>query len=316
MRDRSRAAAPWPRARWWVAPSAIMLMLGATPALAQSAPEQLAPDAANTEGTARIVPAETNWFHNWRATLDYAHRDGPLVDINLDHSGNSKSDQITLGLEAGIGRRGFARIEGGFNFGESNRRFTFDDMEGSYDSRFIGGSGGIFIFRFLAVGVQARYGTGEEEDVLTNRFFGEQVKTERDDEEWRVAPFGLLTAPIGPVQLSLLGGYVHIERESDYSDPTLPDNDDASMNLWVVNGGADWHITSDLSLGASVGWTQITDQDTQFGAVPLDEEWGSIDGHASYQLFDGFEVTVRGGHDFDNSQGNGFRVGGGIAYRF
>jgi hypothetical protein len=25
---------------------------------------------------------------------------------------------------------------------------------------------------------------------------------------------------------------------------------------------------------------------------------------------------VRGGHDFDNSQGNGFRVGGGIAYRF
>lgn len=312
MTDRSLAAAGWPRACRWIALSAAALMVGAAaPAFAQSAPE-----AADTAGVARIVPAETSWFHDWRATLDYAHRDGSLVDVALNRNGGSKSDQVLLGLEVGIGKRGFARVEGGFDFGESDRRLTFDNMEGGYDRRFIGGTGGIFLFRFLAVGVQARYGTGEEHDVLTNRFFGERVSSERDDEEWRVAPFGLLTAPVGPVQFSLLGGYVHIERESDYSDPTLPDNDDASMDLWVINGGADWHITSDLTLGASVGWTEITDQDTQFGAVPLDEEWGSVDGHATYQLFDGFEVTVRGGHDFDNSQGNGFRVGGGIAYRF
>jgi len=50
--------------------------------------------------------------------------------------------------------------------------------------------------------------------------------------------------------------------------------------------------------------------------VPLDDEWGSVGGHLIYRLLDGLELTVRGGHDFDNSQGNGFRVGGGIAYRF
>jgi hypothetical protein len=301
----------------------MLLIAAALPrdALAQSAPEELSPEAASTGddsdgGPGKIVPVDPGWFHNWRATIDYAYREGPLVDVDLSRNGTSHSDQVLLGIEAGIGRRGFARIEGGFDFGNSDRALRFDDMEGSYDRRFIGGSGGIFLFRFLAVGAQARYGSGEEEDTLTNRSFGDVVESERDDEEWRVAPFALLTAPLGPVRLSLLGGYVHIERESDYSDPTLPDDDKAAMDLWVINGGADWHITRDLTVGATVGWTEITNQDTQFGAVPLDEEWGSVDGHARYQLFDGFEVTVRGGHDFDNSQGNGFRIGGGFAYRF
>lgn len=284
----------------------------AAPALAQSAPADLSPNAGG-QTKAETAPG---WFHHWRATLDFAHRAAPLVDVDLSRNGDSQSDQMVLGIEAGIGQRGFARLEAGVDFGESDRTLRFDDMEGGYDRRFIGGSGGIFLFPFLAIGAQARYGTGEEEDVLTNRAFGEMTRTSRDDEEWRVAPFGLLTAPVGPVQLSLLGGYVHIERESDYSDPLLPDNDQASMDLWVANFGADWHITGDLRLGANVGWTEITEQELQSGAVALDEEWGSVDGHVAYQLFDGFEVTLRGGHDFDNSQGNGYRVGGGIAYRF
>lgn len=302
-----------------VAASAVLLAVVAAPAFAQSAPEDLAPDAAGAAATAEEAAAEETalgWFHHWRATLDYSHRDGKLVDIDLRRNGDTQSDQVVLGIEAGIGRRGFARLEAGVDFGESERRLVFDDLEAGYDRRFIGGSGGIFLFPFFAIGAQARYGTGEEDDALTNRAFGEVTRTSRDDEEWRAAPFGLLTAPIGPVQLSLLGGYVHIERESDYSDPLLPDNDRASMDLWVANFGADWHITGDLRLGANVGWTEITDQELQSGAVALDEEWGSVDGHVGYQLFDGVEVTLRGGHDFDNSQGNGYRIGGGLAYRF
>ncbi len=289
----------------------LMLVTGAAPAAAQSAPESLTAAAGEA-----APPAETDWFHHWRMTLDYMHRDGPLVDLDLSRNGDSHANQAILGIEAGIGRRGFGRLEAGVDFSESDRSLRFDDMQGDYDRRFIGGSGGVFLFPFLAIGAQARYGTGEEEDTLTNRSFGEVTRTSREDEEWRVAPFGLLTAPVGPVQLSLLGGYVHIERESDYSDPLLPDNDRASLDLWVASLGADWHVTPDLRLGANLGWSEITDQDPQAGGVELDEDWGSADGHLAYQLFDGFEVTIRGGHDFGNSQGNGFRIGGGIAYRF
>lgn len=303
-------------------PAALLIATAWPPeARAQSAPEALSPSASSTEssavaGTAVPAPAERDWFHHWRATIDYAYREGPLVDVDLSRNGKSQGSQVVIGLEAGIGSRGFGRVEAGVSFTDSERRLRFDDMEGGYDRRFIGGSGGVFLLPFLAVGAEARYGTGEAEDTLTNRSFGEVVRSERDDEEWRVAPFALLTAPVGPVQLSLLGGYVHIERESDYSDPLLPDNDRASMDLLVANFGADWRITPDLRLGADVGWNEITDQDLQFGAVPLDEEWGSVGGHLGYQLFDGFEVTLRGSQDFDNSQGNGFRVGGGLAYRF
>ncbi len=294
----------------------VALLAPAAPAAAQSAPQDLATDAATIEATSPRPVEEPGWFHHWRATIDYLQREGPLVDATLAHAGDTESEQITLGMEAGIGQRGFGRIEGGFSFSESERTLRFDDMLGNYDRRFIGGSAGIFVFPFFAVGAQARYGAGEEENVLTNRAIGDVTRTTRDDEEWRVAPFGLLTAPVGPVQLSLLGGYVHIESETDYSDPTLPDGDEASMDLWVVDFGADWHITPKLRLGANVGWTEITDQDTFTGAVPLDEDWGSVDGHLGYQLFDGFEIVVRGGSDFNNSQGNTTRIGGGISYRF
>lgn len=293
----------------------------ASPAFAQSAPEQLSPGAASVEtdqsGEYQIVPFEPPAFlHHWRATLDYSYREGPLVDVDLSRNGKAHSSQVILGLEAGIGSRGFGRVEAGIDFSESERTLRFDDMKGDYDRRFIGASGGIFVLPFLAVGTEVRYGSGEEEDVLTNRFFGEETRTSREDEEWRVSPFALLTAPVGPVQFSLLGAYSYIERESDYSDPTLPDNDRAGMDLWLINGGADWHVSPDITIGASVGWTEILDQETQTGAVPLDEEWGSVGGHLIYRLLGGLELTVRGGHDFANSQGDGFRVGGGIAYRF
>lgn len=293
----------------------------AAPAFGQSAPEQLSPAAAGAEtdpsGEYRIVPIEPpSLFHHWRATLDYSYREGPLVDVDLSRNGKAHSNQVILGLEAGIGSRGFGRVEAGIDFGESERTLRFDDMKGDFDRRFIGASGGIFVFPFLAVGAEARYGGGEEDDVLTNRFFGEVTETDREDREWRASPFALLTAPVGPVQFSVLGAYSYIERESDYSDPTLPDNDRASMDLWLINGAADWHASPDVTIGANVGWTEILDQDLQTGAVALDEAWGSAGGHVTYRLLDGFELTVRGGHDFANSQGDGFRVGGGIAYRF
>jgi hypothetical protein len=309
------------RSRQCGALTVFFVALAATsPALAQSAPEQLSPAAVTVDTDQSeyvVVPiVPDTFFHHWRATLDYSYREGPLVDVDLNRDGKAHSNQVILGLEAGIGRYGFGRIEAGVDFGESERTLRFDDMKGDFDRRFIGASGGVFVLPFLALGAEARYGGGEEEDVLTNRFFGEVTETDRDDKEWRASPFALLTAPFGPVQLSLLGAYSHVERESDYSDPTLPDNDRASMDLWMVNGGADWHISPEFTLGANVGWTRIVDQDLQTGAVPLDDEWGSAGGHLIYRLLNGLELTVRGGHDFDNSQGNGFRVGGGIAYRF
>lgn len=315
------AAATWSRLSCSVA---VILAAGGAaipPASAQSAPEQLSPGAASTEtipsSEFSIVPIEpASFLHHWRATLDYSYREAPLVDVDLSRNGKSHGSQVIAGLEAGIGSRGFGRIEAGIDFAESDRTLRFDDMDGDYDRRFIGASGGVFLLPFLAVGAQVRYGTGEEEDVLTNRFFGAVTESAREDEEWRAAPFALLTAPVGPVQLSLLGGYAYVERKSDYSDPTLPDNERASMELWLLNGGADWHISPAITIGANVGWTEIIDQDTQTGAVPLDEEWGTAGGHLAYRLLDGLEVTVRGGHDFGNSQGDGFRVGGGIAYRF
>lgn len=274
------------------------------------------PGTAQAGGDLKLVPVQAGFFHDVRATVDYNYREGPLVDVDLTHDGDAHTHQVLFGLESGLGSRGFGRIEFGVDSGDSNRVLRFDDMTGHTGGRFFGASGGIFLFRFLAVGVQGRYGTGEEKDKQVNRAIGDVTRTSRSDEDWRIAPFALLTAPVGPVQLSLLGGYVHVGRQSNYADPTLPDHDKASMDLWVVNFGADWRVIAKLKIGANIGWTEIFHQDLQAGAVALDKNWGSVDGHVSYELFHGFDVTLRGGRDFANDQGNGYRIGGGLAYRF
>lgn len=141
---------------------ALILAAGAGVAQAQSAPEQLSPKAASagaasaeTDPSADVAPIEPVAFlHHWRATLDYSYRESPLVDVDLSRNGTARGSQVIAGLEAGIGSRGFGRIEAGVEFADSDRSLRFDDMEGSHDRRFIGASGGVFVLPYLAVGLQ------------------------------------------------------------------------------------------------------------------------------------------------------------------
>lgn len=72
----------------------------------------------------------------------------------------------------------------------------------------------------------------------------------------------------------------------------------------------------DLRLGASLGWTEVVAQRVQGTSLALDDDGGTLGANATYRLSERLDVTLRADHDIENARGNGFRFGGGLAYRF
>ena len=131
----------------------------------------------------------------------------------------------------------------------------------------------------------------------------------------RVAPFFLATAPLGPVQLSLTGAYVLLRTHTDYTGAPI-DSDKGRVNARVLSLDAGWWASDRWRLGGGVSWTDIPAQRVQADALPLDSAWGHASAGVTYRLTDQLDASLRGGHDFANARGDGFRLGAGLGYRF
>lgn len=280
------------------------------PALAQDPPVQVL----------EVVPrAERPWLHNWRLTTDVTYAEGTDIDRSSGRSGDSSSNAAKLGLESGIGRLGFGRIEVGKQFAENSSTQLFLNDDGDSDTTSIGISGGMFVLPFLAVGGQVQYAWSDAEDDLTDPGTGTLLaELDRSDRQLKWAPFVTVVYPVGPVELSATGSYFHLERHSDYSGTGATiDGDDGHVRAWTAHGDIGWWVVPDLRIGGGVTWIEVADQKAQAGATPLDESWGNVQGHLLWRTpIRGVDLSLHGAQDFAKRQGNGWSAGGGLAFRF
>jgi hypothetical protein len=264
------------------------------------------------------APAEP-WLHHWRLTTDFTYGEGADIDRRSDRRGNSASNAARLGIEAGIGRRGFGRIEVGQQFAEnaSTQLFLNDDGESTATS--MGASGGLFVLPFLAVGGMVNYAWSEAEDDFTDPGTGTLLAhVDRSDRQLKWAPFVTVVYPVGSVELSATGSYFNLERNSDYSGSgATVDHDAGHVRAWTAHGEVGWWLVPELRLGGGVTWIMIADQKAQTRATPLDDSWGNVQGNLLWRTpISGVDLTLHGAQDFANRQGNGWSAGGGLAFRF
>jgi hypothetical protein len=293
------------------------------PKVVQTGAQGSETDPEETESSYFVVgdpAADRPLLHSWRATLDIGQSGGPLEDAEA-RVGYSRTREAKLGLEFGISSRGFARIEAIRSRRNTKRTLEFDDLKGDADEHGIGVTGGVFLLPFIAAGLSVQYRAANGTDEFINRAVGTSFLTDRDDRSRRVASFLLLTAPVGPVNASLLGAYVDLRTSSEYTnDPnfsaTPTSSDSGSVKASLLDASVAWRMTPDIEIGGSIGWTHITAQRVQADALPLDTDTGTVGAHVSYRLTDSLDVSLRGSQDFANRRGNGTRFGGGLAYRF
>jgi hypothetical protein len=268
----------------------------------------------------RIAPApDRPWLHNWRLTTDVTHAEGTDIDNRIGRTGDSTSNTAKVGIEAGIGQSGFGRIEIGRSLGRNGSIAEFVRDEGDSKTTSLGASGGVFVLPFLAVGGMVQYGWTHAEDDFSDPGTGTGLaEVHRDDRQLKWAPFVMAIYPIGPVELSATGSYFNIERHSDYSGSGATIDAD-SGDLHAVTGHADigWWIVPELRIGGGVTWIDIVEQTPQTGARPLDDSWGNVQGNMLWRTpISGVDLALHGGQDFANRQGDGWSVGGGLAFRF
>jgi hypothetical protein len=286
---------------------AVLALVAAAPATAQTRPDP-------EPGYRIVTPDRRPFLHGWRTTLDYGQGAGPIEDA-ASRIGYSRSNEAKLGLEFGLGPRGFARLEAGRGWRDTKRALRFDDLKGEADDTALGITGGVFLLPFLAAGLYYQYRFGDGEDVFTNRAIGSDTVIGRDDRLRRTAPFLLLTAPAGPVQATLLGAYVDIATDTDYSNAPIA-SDSGRVKATLVDASLAWWMTPDIEIGGSIGWTHVSSQRVQADALPLDTDTGTVGLRVTYRLTRALDAALRGSQDFANDRGDGFRFGGGLAYRF
>lgn len=265
-------------------------------------------------------PDPPPFLHHWRATLGYNGGGAPLYNASDARIGYSHSDQVLAGLEAGIGDRGFGRLEAGRAWREGKRRFEFDALRSKSDADIVGVSGGVFLTPFLSAGLSLQHRREDGTETFTNLAGGQPDNhTRRNSRSNRVAPFLLLAGPVGAFDLGLLAAYARVNSKSEYRPIELANSDSADsgrVHSRLLDFSAGYWLTPDLKLGGSLGWTQVLAQRVQSTSLGLDRDWGTVGAHATYKLRGDLDVTLRGDRDIENALGNGFRFGAGLAYRF
>lgn len=271
------------------------------------------------EALYRIAAAEQPFLHDWRATFSVGAAQGPLYDNADRRTGHSRSEQAVGGLEAGIGARGFGRLELGRSWSDGRRAFADDDMRSDSDADILGASGGIFLLPFLSTGLSLQRRNEDGREIFINRAGGFQNDTERDGHSTRIAPFLLLAGPVGPVELGLLTAYARTRTETDYRRPqlTTPEShDNGQVNARFVDASVGYWLFDDLRLGGSIGWTEVVRQRVQGTGLALDRDWGTLGLNLTYRLTERIEAGLRGDRDIENARGNATRFGASLAYRF
>lgn len=266
---------------------------------------------------------KTPLVHGWAVTFDYGFTDSPIRRSGF-RTGDSDEYQTIVGLEARIGARGFARAEIGYVRSDGERPVlsvagALENLEIRNKAKLGGGTVGAFLAPFFAVGVSGQYRDTEGREVFVNPATGGGILLTRTDGYfWRVAPFALMTAPVGPVRLSLTGVYVRARGNVSQNDGTLVkrDNDRPAVTSRVLEGEASYEATPWLRLGASLAWTDVVTQRTTDNGLPLDEGWATLGANAGLAFTSRLELRLRAAHEIGNARGNALLLGAGLTYRF
>lgn len=254
-------------------------------------------------------------FHSWQATARYGQSGGPVDDNAGLRIGYGQNDRFALGLRAGVGERGFARIEAGQSHRESKRA----DMgqRSAASGQFIGLSGGYVFSPLVSAGLSAQYGFSRGSD--NYGALGPFLKTQ--NHTWRATPFVALSPPsVAGFDLSLMLSLSHMRSYTRYRPDAASigfgREDIGKTTLRLADVGISRRLTPDLTLGASVTWTQITSQQTQGADLPAGKNAGSAGLSASYRINDTWRVSLDAGHDFKNDRGKSFNWGTGLSFLF
>jgi hypothetical protein len=290
----------------------LVLVLLALPATAQG-------QQAVDEPRYRIAPAARPFFHDWQATFSYGGAQAPLNDDAGTRLGFSRNHQVVAGLEAGIGERGFGRVEIGHAMRDGKRDFTNEVLHSDSGSNILGVSGGMFILPFLSAGLSLQHRREDGRETFVSKTGLADSHTDRDGTSNRVAPFLMLAGPLGPVDVALLLAYARLRSETDYTRPQINNgnsSDGGQVNSRLADFSIGYWLADSVKIGASLGWTEVLSQRTQATSLALDDDWGTLGMSATYRAAPQIDLSLRADRDIENARGNAARFGAGLVWRF
>lgn len=291
------------------------------PSVGQQPPAQhsSAQDSAD-QPRYRIAPAAARPFlHDWQATLGYGGAQAPLNNDAGSRIGFSRNHQVMAGLEAGIGQRGFGRIEAGHAWRDGKRDFTNEVLHSDADIGILGVSGGVFLLPFLSAGLSLQHRREDGRETFVSKTGLADSHTDREGTSNRAAPFVMLAGPLGRLDLALLVAYARLRSETDYRRPQLNNgnfSDSGQVDSRLADFSVGYWIGDSVKIGASIGWTEVLSQRTQSTSLSLDDDWGTLGMSATWRATPQIDLSLRADRDIENARGNGVRFGAGLAWRF
>jgi hypothetical protein len=300
----------------------LLLTLLALPAQGQTMGQTVTPpddDPITEDDRFRLAQPSQSFLHHWQATLGYGGAHAPLSSDAGTRLGFGRNHQVMAGLEAGIGERGFGRIEAGHAWRDGKRDFANEVLHSDADIGILGISGGMFITPFLSAGLSLQHRREDGREIFVSKTGLDDSRTDREGTSNRVAPFLMLAGPVGPVDLVLLLAYARLRSETDYRRPQLNNgdfSDSGQVNSRLADISVGYWIGPSLKIGASLGWTEVLSQRTQSTALALDDDWGTLGISATYRATPQLDVSLSADRDIENARGNGLRFGGGLTWRF
>lgn len=297
-----------------------VLVLLALPVTVQGQTVTPPDDDPITEGDLfHLAPSSQPFLHHWQATLGYGDAQASLNSDAGTRLGFSRNQQIMAGLEAGIGQRGFGRIEVGHAWRDGKRDFTNEALHSDSGANILGISGGVFILPLLSAGLSLQHRSEDGRETFVSKTGLADSHTDREGRSNRVAPFVMLAGPVGPVDLALLVAYARLRSKTDYRRSQLNNGDSSDsgqVNSRLADFSIGYWLADSVKIGASLGWTEVLSQRTQSTALALDDDWGTLGANVMWRIRPDLDLSLRADHDIENARGNSLRFGGGLAWRF
>lgn len=298
----------------------LVLVLLALPVTVQGQTVTPPDDDPITEGDLfRLAPSSQPFLHHWQATLGYGGAHAPLRNDADARIGFGRNHQVMAGLEAGIGQRGFGRIEVGHAWRDGKRDFANEVLHSDADIGILGLSGGVFVTPFLSAGLSLQHRREDGRETFVSKTGLADSHTDREGRSNRVAPFVMLAGPVGPVDLALLVAYARLRSKTDYRRSQLNNGDSSDsgqVNSRLADFSIGYWLADSVKIGASLGWTEVLSQRTQSTALALDDDWGTLGANVMWRIRPDLDLSLRADHDIENARGNSLRFGGGVAWRF
>lgn len=140
---------------------------------------------------------------------------------------------------------------------------------------------------YLALGLTAGTGRNSGYDQLRLAL----PATDFDGRTRNYAPFMLVTVPQRPWSFTGLAGYSVSRGYVNYVN-TIPERAALRSQSSMVQGGADYRLTPELKLGASLDWNHTFTQEVGAFEVEMPRDWAIAGVRATYNLTADVELNL------------------------